>query len=597
MRFPSIAIAGLAVLAARIPEARAQGPLTYPGCNLTYKDADWVQESLVKREAAGGTGGVVDATLSEPVKAAVGADAEGNIEVYFTELRGGFKVYRAKTKSVHLLKKLEVAGGPSSANPEEGLMGVVLDPKFSANRWLYLYYSVKGPMLYRVSRFTLSQDRNSIAGEQTLYEFEVQRNDCCHTGGGMQFDDLGDLWLSIGNNEGRGTDGISETNKIQSGEWGASSTASVRGGVIRIHPLSKVGADGKWYAIPKGNFGEYWAAEFQKQGKTALANDYRNPAKVLPEIYVKGNRNPYGIGLDKVRRWVAVGDVGPDGDKPDGTPLSMGEDHDLYLAPAFAGWPYFAGKDRMNAGNKNPAQPMNLSKWNTGVQELPPSHDPLWEQGNGASFGAAFYRYDKHSTSTVKLPAIFHKHMIWGNWSGGGIYVARIDDNGKMVGAQKTSVFSAKKRNGPTDVQVGPDGAVYVVNYAGFFSADPATRIDRYTYTGQQCAVDVPWEKAGCKAKDPAVTLDVPEACAYPYTDDVTGVKGYAPRGEDRWSKLSASLGGLNGILEIPEGIRTVEIHDLGGRRVFTRNDLGGARSLRLPESLRQGLYQVRMSR
>jgi cytochrome c len=591
MIIPVLAFAATAQIAI------GQGALTYPGCNITYSDNAWTQESLVKRNAGSGQGGVVDATLSEPVKAAVGTDPEGNIEVFIVELRGGFKVYRAKTKTVHLLKKLDVAGGPGTPNPEEGLMGVVLDPKFATNRWLYLYYSVKGPLLYRVSRFTLSADRSTIGEEQTIYEFAVQRNDCCHTGGGMAFDDLGDLWLTIGNNEGRGTDGISETNKIQSGEWGSSSTASVRGGIIRIHPLSKAGTDGKWYAVPKGNFGEYWAAQFEQQGKAALAAQYRDPAKVLPEIYVKGNRNPYGIALDKVRRWAATGDVGPDGDKPDGTPKSQGEDHDLYLKPAFAGWPYFAGKDRHNAGNKDPNKPMNNSKWNTGVNELPPSHDPLWEENNGASFGAAFYRFDKNNPSTTKLPAIFHKHMIWGNWSGGGIYVAKIDEQGRMVGTTKTQVFGNKRRNGPTDVVVGPDGAIYVVNYAGFFGPDSNTRVDRYYYTGQQCNVDIPIEKAGCKARDPSVTLDVPEACFYPYTDVAVGVKGFERRGTETWRKMSATLGGIHGLLEIPEGIRHVEVYDLGGRKALTWRNDAGARSMRLPAGFPQGLYQVMMSK
>src|SRR4051812_9858819 len=104
-------------------KASADANLTYPGCNLTYQEADWTQETLVKREAAGGTGGVLDATLSEPVKAAVGTDPDGNIEVYFVELRGGFKVYRARDQSVHLIQKIaSVDGGPSAPNPEAGLM-------------------------------------------------------------------------------------------------------------------------------------------------------------------------------------------------------------------------------------------------------------------------------------------------------------------------------------------------------------------------------------------------------------------------------------------------------------------------------------------
>jgi cytochrome c len=151
----------------------------------------------------------------------------------------------------------------------------------------------------------------SLGDEEIVFQWPVQKKECCHTGGGMHFDDLGDLYLSIGNNEGRGSDGMNETDSIDSGEWGASSTASVRGGIIRIRPL-ETAVNGRLYAIPKGNFGEYWADKFAAEGKpAALVAEYRDPKKVLPEIYVKGNRNPYGIAVDRVRRWVAVGDVGP----------------------------------------------------------------------------------------------------------------------------------------------------------------------------------------------------------------------------------------------------------------------------------------------
>src|SRR5262245_35384335 len=118
-------ISATAAVLALVQGLWAQGNLTYPGCNVTYRDQDWAQETLVKRESGGGTGGVLDPTMSEPVKAAVGTDPEGNIEVYFVELRGGFKVYRAKSKTVHLIQKVTVDGSGSAPNPEEGLMGVV----------------------------------------------------------------------------------------------------------------------------------------------------------------------------------------------------------------------------------------------------------------------------------------------------------------------------------------------------------------------------------------------------------------------------------------------------------------------------------------
>ncbi len=590
MRHTALIIVAIAIIVSgSARRAYGQGVLTYPGCNATYKDADFKTETLVKWDPVKITGGTLDTSLNEPVKLAVGADAQGNVEVYFVELRGALKVYRAADKSVHTIGKVAVETGPSAGNPEQGLMGVALDPKFAVNRRIYLYHSVatgKPNGSYRITRYTLSADRLSMAEPKTLIDFPVQYKDCCHTGGGMQFDDLGDLWFSVGNNEGRGSDGFDEKDSVYSGEWGSSSTASLRGGVSRIHPK-----DDGTYSIPKGNFGEYWAAEWDKQGKTALAADYRNTAKVRPEIYVKGNRNPYGIGLDKVRRWVVVGDVGPDGDRPDGT--GMGEDHDLYLHPAFGGWPYFAGNSRKNGPNwaaKDPLKPTNTSKWNKGAQELPPAQTPLWEEHNGASFGSTFYRYDKNNKSTVKLPAYFHKHFIWGNWSGGSFYVAKIDDNGNMVG-KKTDIFKNGTTNGPTDIELGPDGAMYVVNYSGFFSRAPETRIDRIYYTGAQCDVDIPVEKAGCAAKDPSVTLNVPEAC-----ETGSGLAQPATGKPESFRSLSVTLGGSR-IMAWPHGIRRLELYDMRGRLAFACERAGDAATLRIPEGTPQGLYQALMIR
>ena len=64
------------------------------------------------------------------------------------------------------------------------------------------------------------------------------------------------------------------------------------------------------------------------------------------------------------------------------------------------------------------------------------------------------------------------------------------------------------------------------------------------------------------------------------------GVKGYAQRGAESWSKKALNLGRLQGVLELPEGIRTVELFDLRGRKALSlRNDAGAASSNCRPAS------------
>ena len=72
----------------------------------------------------------------------------------------------------------------------------------------------------------------------------------------------------------------------------------------------------------------------------------------------------------------------------------------------------------------------------------------------------------------------------------------------------------------PLDIEVGPDGAIYVVNYQGWFNSTPETSIDRLEYIGPACAAQSSLivEKAGCQDSryvefDATATHPWPEAC------------------------------------------------------------------------------------
>src|SRR6185295_3524436 len=142
------------------------------------------------------------------------------------------------------------------------------------------------------------------------------------SGGSMAFDAYGDLWIGVGSNTGEDGGFLDERDSTQSEEWGASSTHGLRGSVLRIHPDNSA----KGYAVPAGNFGEYFAAQTGN-------NQYLDTAKVMPEVYAKGTRNPYSLQVDPVRRWLLFGDVGPE-------TISAPEEYNLVLHPAFLGWPY-----------------------------------------------------------------------------------------------------------------------------------------------------------------------------------------------------------------------------------------------------------------
>jgi glucose/arabinose dehydrogenase len=70
---------------------------------------------------------------------------------------------------------------------EGGLVGITLDPNFSTNGFLYLYYTVPGnPAHNRVSRFTVTGNTASLASEVPLLDLPPL-GAMHHNGGSLQF--------------------------------------------------------------------------------------------------------------------------------------------------------------------------------------------------------------------------------------------------------------------------------------------------------------------------------------------------------------------------------------------------------------------------
>ena len=131
-----------------------------------------------------------------------------------------------------------------------------------------------------------------------MLEVAVQREECCHTGGSIQFDTHGNLFLSTGDNTNPfDSDGYGPIDqRVGRGPWDARKSSAnpndLRGKVLRIRPTT-AGS----YDIPSGNL-------FPKNGSQGR-----------PEIYVMGCRNPYRISIDPKTDFLYWGDVGPDARK------------------------------------------------------------------------------------------------------------------------------------------------------------------------------------------------------------------------------------------------------------------------------------------
>src|SRR3954471_19133392 len=73
---------------------------------------------------------VLATNLVEPIQLSIAKDGR----VYLGERHGAVKVWNPKNGATETIGKLEVFTGP-----EDGLLGVALDPGFLTNHWIYLF--------------------------------------------------------------------------------------------------------------------------------------------------------------------------------------------------------------------------------------------------------------------------------------------------------------------------------------------------------------------------------------------------------------------------------------------------------------------------
>ncbi|HYR74724.1 MAG TPA: PQQ-dependent sugar dehydrogenase [Pyrinomonadaceae bacterium] len=84
---------------------------------------------------------------------------------------------------------------------ERGLLGVTFDPNFSANNFVYVYYTVPGsPAHNRVSRFTASGDVATPGSEFVLLNLNDLSSAGNHNGGAIHFGPDGKLYIAVGEN-------------------------------------------------------------------------------------------------------------------------------------------------------------------------------------------------------------------------------------------------------------------------------------------------------------------------------------------------------------------------------------------------------------
>jgi cytochrome c len=569
---------GLALAAALPSHAQLTTPLC-PGNTLAAGDFKAVE--LFNR--SGANGAAADPDLTEPTKADIRVvnNASGqydHTDIIFTERTGNVKWYDGVAKKVTLMGKLTVHAAPGSQD-DNGLMGVVFHPDFEKNRWVYLWYTPKQTYhrdnettgglnrQMRLARFTVTQDNKlDMASEKILFKILGSKTDTWHCGGPMQFDAYGDLWVGVGNNGpdldpgacDAGNNVLSKTDSTTSSEWGSSNTASLRGSFFRIHPDSTE----KGYSVPKGNFGEYWADKFEQQGNATLAAQYRDPKKVLPEIYVKGERSNFSITVHPTKRWLAWGTVNY------GT---TNDEFNITNHPVFTGFPYFHNANVATCSHgKSVEAPTNNSPLNSGVTTLPPAIGGTINNLVNVAIGGPIYSFDPALNNTFKFPPHFDNKWLVSGFGRSGtpdIWAVTIDTTKDPF---KTLNTTALRGNIFKDVPVrnfigakyGKDGALYITNYDGDYGTARNPGVVRVTYQGTCNVVSV-----------------APQKPIAPY--------------QKIWIDPQ-------GIMVGEKGPHAVSLYDLAGQRVWSRAGTGPqlyrATEIRSQASLKSGVYMAKVT-
>ncbi|MER5216935.1 PQQ-dependent sugar dehydrogenase [Streptomyces sp. NPDC002838] len=442
---------------------------------------DFQQVTLAKGEAE----------VGEPMSLAVLPDRS----VLHTSRDGELRLTDA-AGNTKLAGKLDVY-----SHDEEGLQGIGVDPDFTTNRFIYLYYAPplntpagdapeKGTAadfapfdgVNRLSRFVLNTDGTlDTASEKKILDVPASRGICCHVGGDIDFDAAGNLYLSTGDDtnpfQSDGFTPIDERanrNPAFDAQRSAGNTNDLRGKILRI----RVNADGS-YSVPDGNL-------------FTPGTD-----KTRPEIYAMGFRNPFRFSVDKKTGILYVGDYGPDAGAADPARGPAGQvEFARVTGPGNFGWPYCTGDNvpyieyDFATGASGAAfdcsAPKNTSPNNTGLTDLPPAQpawipydgDSLPEFGSGSEspMGGPVYHYDASLDSPVKFPEAYDGDFFAGEF--GRRWIKRIvsDDNGTVQSINDIPWTGTQVM----DMAFGPDGALYVLDYGtAWFGGDEHSALYR----------------------------------------------------------------------------------------------------------------------
>jgi glucose/arabinose dehydrogenase len=175
---------------------------------------------------------------------------------------------------------------PVNTSGERGLIGVVLDPGFSTNGYVYLYHTLLDGSRNRISRVTANGDVALAGSGQVVLDLDPLSADI-HNGGAMHFGPDGKLYVAVGEN------GVGANSQNLNTYFGK---------ILRINP----------------------------DGSTPDGNPFTDGSEQRRRIWSYGSRNPYTFDFQPGTGKFYINDVGA---------MSWEEINDGTVGGLNFGWP------------------------------------------------------------------------------------------------------------------------------------------------------------------------------------------------------------------------------------------------------------------
>jgi hypothetical protein len=179
----------------------------------------------------------------------------------------------------------------------------------------------------------------------------------------------------------------------------------------------------------------------------------------------------------------------------------------------------------------NCAQPVNDSPNNTGLRFLPSvekaeliytyTASAQWPQlgtGGIGPMGGPAYQFDARNDSETAWPADFDGKPLFYEWTRDYVKALTLDSNDQVTNIE--SVLPSIIFDNPMDLEFGPDGSLYVLEYGdGFFSENPEAQLARIDYAPDN--------------KTPIVKINAePTVGSAPFTVNFSSAGTYDPDGD-----------------------------------------------------------------